>query len=245
MQCGETKTQLTIPRIWGRGAPTGAGQGACLVQEGRGPGGGAKSRTWRRSGCGAALSQLSSFAACCSEGESRGSLSRRSAPGVQRPLDYSLVRGEVGLAHGRLQSLPGFPRRWRRVQMFLPGWAELRRRGPTEPGKMPGLRSSDPRRSPPLRDANRYSVTSGSYRETRQRRETWGNPSACLVAIYVADCEPPAHPSPFWILIIAWRIKTRIDFKRVFWFWVFFFLGRFPSLQFAQKSAFLAIVCHF
>lgn len=102
---------------------------------GAGPRGGAKSRIWRRSGCGAVLSRLSSCAACCSGGESRGSLSRSRAPGVQRPLEHSVVRRDVVLSHLRLQSLPGCRRPSRRVQMLLPGWVELRRRGPTEPGR--------------------------------------------------------------------------------------------------------------
>lgn len=57
-------------------------------------------------------------------------------PAAMPCLEHSVVRGEVGLVHLRLQSLPRFPRPWRRVQMFLPGWAELRGGRLTEPGKL-------------------------------------------------------------------------------------------------------------
>lgn len=91
--------------------------------------------------------------------------------------------------HLRVQILPGLPRLSRPVQMLLPGWAELALPGAQENPGNERLRASDQRRTPSLLGANRFSVTSGSYRETGQRSGL-GN-SVCT---YVgADCEPPTH----------------------------------------------------
>ena len=87
-------------------------------------------------------------------------------------------RGDVSPVHLRLQSLPGFPRSWRRVRMLLPGWAELRADAELS-REVGGVLASDQRRSPPLQNGNHYSVTSGSYRETCQRRRDMGE-SICV-----------------------------------------------------------------
>lgn len=67
----------------------------------------------------------------------------------------------------------------------------------------------------------------------------WVTPSAWLLAIYVADCEPR-----FGIRIIAWTIKNWLDFKGVLGIFLFLFC-RFPSLHLFQKAVFLAIMCLF
>lgn len=112
--------------------------------------------------------------------------------------------------------------------MFLPVWAELRC-GAELSGDV-GLLASDRRRSPPLQDASHYNVTSESYRFVKG--ETWVNPYACLLAIYILEYES-LNPSLCGIRI-AWR--------NVFSFFLLDFLA-YNYLP--QKEVFLAIVCLF
>lgn len=105
-------------------------------------------------------------------------------PAAMPCLEHSLVRGEVGLVHLRLQSLPRFPRPWRRVQMLLPGWAELRRGRRTEPGTLGAcwlLISAGPR----LRRMRIFTVLLLEVTERQCKGETWVNSYACLLTIYI------------------------------------------------------------
>lgn len=92
---------------------SGAGPGRSAPGKGRGCGRGAKTRTWRRIGCGAGLSLPLSSAACCSGGKSAGQLARREGrawarkPG-QAAWQRDAPRAERGFGLKMIETLQGF-----------------------------------------------------------------------------------------------------------------------------------------